>query len=145
MSDLKVNIDISSLTQYLENFAKEVSQDLKKSIGALANDTHNHIKEEAQNKLHSFRDKYLESLSPPEQMDEYLWVITLNEKATWIEEGRKEPFDMKPGLLKNGKTSKDGHRYRVVPMNQAKTPTQMSSGNKGYEQNMVNKEKRNFV
>jgi hypothetical protein len=141
MADLKVTLDISSLTQYLDNFAKEVVKDVKQSVKALAVDTHNHIKEEAQNKLHSFREKYLEALSQPEQIDGFIWVITLNEEAEWIEQGRKEPFDMKPGLLKDGKTSKDGTRYRVVPMNQAKTPTQMSPNSAGYEQNMVNKVK----
>ena len=81
-------------------------------------------------------------MSPPEQLDEYLWVITLNEKAEWIEEGRPEPYDMKPGLLKDGKTTKDGkNKYRVVPMNQGKTPSQMSPNTAGYEQNMVNKVK----
>lgn len=139
MGDIKVNLDISALTQYLNNFVKEISHDVKKSIGSLAKDTQTHIKEEAQNKLHSMRERYLESLSPAEQMDEYLWVITLNSKSSWIEEGRPEPYDMKPGLLKDGKTSKDGHKYRVVPMNQGKAPTEMSSGNQGYEQNMVNK------
>lgn len=141
MGDINVKIDISSLGQYLENFAKELAKDISKSIGALAKDTHSHIVEKAQSGLHSFREKYLESLSPPEQLDEYLWVITLNDKAAWIEEGRPEPYDMKPGLLKNGKTSKDGHKYRVVPMNQAKSPSQMSPNTAGYEQNMVNKVK----
>lgn len=141
MSDIKLNLDISSLTKYLENFSKDIVKDIKKSIAALANDTQTHIKEDAQNKLHSFREKYLENLSPAEQVDEFLWVITLNNKAEWIEEGRPEPFDMKPGLLKDGKTSKDGHKYRVVPMNQAKTPTQMSPNTAGYEQSMVGKVK----
>jgi hypothetical protein len=141
MSDIKVNIDIGPLTQFLDNFVKEISKDVKQSIKALAVDTHTHIKEEAQNKLHSFREQYLESLSPPEQVDDYLWVITLDEKAEWIETGRPDPWDMKPGLLKDGKTSKDGHKYRVVPMNQAKTSTQLSSGNREYEQNMINKVK----
>ena len=141
MSELKVSLDISSLTQYLENFTREVTKDIQKGIEGLAKSTHGHIKEEAQNKLHSFRQKYLESLSPPEQIDGFMWVITLNEKAEWIEEGRPEPFDMKPGLLKDGKTSKDGHRYRVVPMNQGKTSTEMSPNSSGYEQNMINKVK----
>jgi hypothetical protein len=141
MSDIKINLDISSLSQYLATFAKEISTDLKKSIKALANDTHNHIKEEAQNNLHSFREQYLENLSPPEQVDDYLWIITLNDKAEWIEEGRPEPYDMKPGLLKDGKMSQDGHKYRVVPMNQGKTPSQLSANNAGYEQNMINKVK----
>ncbi len=137
MSDIKVNIDISALTQYLENFSKEVTKDLQNSIKALAQDTHTHIKEEAQNGLHSFREKYLESLSPPEQIDEYLWVINLDGDAAWIEEGRDQPWDMKPGLLKDGKTAKDGHKYRVVPMNQAKMPSQISPNRMAYEKGMV--------
>ncbi len=141
MSELKVNIDISSLSQYLENFAKEVVKDVEKGIKALAIDAHTHIKEQAQNNLKSFRDQYLESLSPPEQIGDFVWVITLNSDAEWIEEGRTQPYDMKPGLLKEGKTSKDGHRYRVVPMNQAKTSSEMSSGNRGYEEGMVAKVK----
>lgn len=127
MSEFKVNLDISSLTQFLDNFAKEIVKDVKSSIKGLAVDSHNHIKEEAQNKLHSFREKYLENLSPPEQIDELLWVITLDSDAEWIEMGRPEPYDMKPGLLKDGKMSADGHRYRVVPMNQGKTPSQMTA------------------
>jgi hypothetical protein len=48
---------------------------------------------------------------------------------------------MKPGLLKGGKTSKDGHGYRIVPMNQAKSATEMSPNTAGYEQSMVDKVK----
>ena len=137
MGVLNIDLDISALSQYLENFAKEISSDVQKSVKALAVDTHNHIKEEAQNNLHSFRDKYLENLSPPEQIDDLIWVITLNEKAEWIETGRPEPFDMKPGLLKDGKMSKDGHRYRIVPMNQAKIPSEMTQAKGAYEKAMV--------
>jgi len=141
MSDIKVNLDISSLEKYLENFAKQISKDVQKGVEGISKATHAHIKEEAQNKLHSFREQYLENLSPPEQIGDFIWVITLNSKAEWIETGRPEPYDMKPGLLKEGKTAKDGTRYRVVPMNQAKTQTQMSPNTSGYETNMVNKVK----
>lgn len=149
MSDLKITLDISSLTQYLNDFTKEIVKDVQKSVQALANDTHTHIKEEAQNKLHSFREQYLKSLAPAEQIDNFLWVITLNSDATWIEEGIPQPYDMKDGLLKTerpgskGKVqfTKDGHRYRIVPMNQAKTPTEISPNTAGYETSMVNKVK----
>lgn len=139
MGDIKINIDTSALSQFLTNFAKEIHKDVQKSIEALAKDTHTHIKEKVQNDLHSFRAKYLESLSPPEQVDNFIWVITLNPDAAWIEEGRPEPYDMKPGLLKDGKTSKDGHKYRVVPMNQAKAPSEISPNTEGQEQMMINK------
>jgi hypothetical protein len=66
-----------------------------------------------------------------------MWVITLNSDAEWIEEGRPEPYDLKPGLLKDGKMSADGHKYRVVPMNQAKTPTQIGPKQAAYDKAMV--------
>jgi len=141
MADIKVNLDVSALVKYLDDFAKDVIKDVNKSVAGLAKSTHTHIKEKAQNELHSSRAQYLEALGEPEQIDDTLWVITLNEKAEWIEQGRTDPYDMKPGLLKDGKVSKDGHKYRVVPMNQAKTPTEMSPNTAGYEQNMVNRVK----
>ena len=83
----------------------------------------------------------MESLGPPQQIDDFMWEIVLDSKAEWIETGRPEPYDMKPGLLKDGKIAKDGTKYRVVPMNQAKSPSELSSGNASYEQNMINKVK----
>lgn len=139
MPEIKLDLNIDALTKYLENFTNDIVKDIQKSVKSLAIDTHTNIKEQAQNGLHSFRKKYLECLSQPEQIDDNVWMITLSEDAEWIESGRPEPWDMKPGLLKGGKTSKDGHKYRVVPMDQGKNPSDMSSGNKGYEQNMVNK------
>ena len=119
--------------------------DVKRSVASLSKDAHSHIVEKAQNKLHSFREEYLKSLSAPHQVDDMMWMITLDDKAEWIETGRDQPFDMKPGLLnsvgpgkKPAKETKDGHKYRIVPMNQGKSPSQFSSGNGGYEKNMVN-------
>ena len=131
----------------MEEFSKDITRDLKKGIQGLAIATHAHIKEDAQT-LHSFRKDYLEALGEPEQIDENLWVITLKESAVWIEDGISAPYDMKPGLLntqRDGKseikTSKDGKKYRIVPMNQGKTPSEMSPNTAGYEQGMVNKVK----
>lgn len=149
MSDIKVSLDLGGLTQYLDNFAKQVVKDVQKGLEGLAISTQAHIKKEAQKKLHSFRKKYLEALSPPKKIDSNTWMITLNSEATWIEEGIPEPYDMKIGLLnteRKGSTGKihttpDGKKYRVVPMNQAKTPSEISPNTAGYEQNMINRVK----
>lgn len=148
MSEIKIDLDITALSKQLEKFAQEVVKDIQKGVQALAIDAHSHIKEKAQTNLKSFREQYLENLSPPEQINDFLWVITLNQAAEWIEEGRSEAYDMKPGLLNTVrpgkqpvKTDSKGRKYRIVPMDQAKASTQMSSGNAGYEQNMVNKVK----
>jgi hypothetical protein len=50
-----------------------------------------------------------------------IWMVELDEKATWLEEGR-EPTFMGEWLLKPGssgvKTAKDGSSYRVIPFKQ---------------------------
>lgn len=137
MAEIKVNLDVSQLTQYLNNFAKEITKDVQKGIEGLSRATNTHITEKAQQSLHSFREEYVKALSI-KQLDTYLWEIVLSADAAWIEEGRKE-WDMKPGLLnttRNGKTGpkeikngpNKGKKYRIIPMNQNKLPTNMASG-----------------
>lgn len=146
MGNLKAKIDLAPLAKYLENFAKELVKDLNKGVEGLAKSTYANIKEQAQNNLHSFREKYLESLSPPEQIDSLLWVITLNSGAAWIEEGRSQ-WDMKgepgrwgllkkpTGIVKEGPNK--GKAYRIIPMDQAKKPTDMTVAKGEYEKSMV--------
>ena len=136
MADLKVTLDISSLTQYLDNFAKEVVKDVQKGIKGLSESTHTHILEEAKKKLPEWdRKKYEENLGQIEQINDFLWEITLDKNAANIEEGR-EAWDMKgpPGglLHTEGPKSKGkikevqngpnkGKKYRVIPFEQGKT------------------------
>ncbi len=131
MADIKVTLDTSALTQYLSEFAKEISGDLQKSVKVLAMATHVHILDEAKKKLNKYDlPIYEESLSEAVQLDTYLWEITLVDRGVDIENGR-EPRDMKPGLLKDGKTGtdKDGKtfKYRIIPMPQGKTASKDSS------------------
>lgn len=140
MPIITVDLAVKELASALEIFKQEVVAEIQKGIEGVAKATHAHIVEKVQNGLHSYREKYLADLSEPVQLDENLWEITLKESSNFIEEGR-EQFDMKPGLLKEGKTNAKGGKYRIVPMNQAKTPSQFSSGNAGYEASMVNKVK----
>lgn len=157
MSNFKVNIDISGLTQFLENFQKEVVRDLKKSIKGLAVDTQTHIVEQANNKLKSSRQTYLENLSQAEKVDDYLWEITLKADAQWIEDGLPKDFDMKKGLLntkrpgskgeiktvENPDSPNYGKKYRVVPFDQGKVSSQLSSNEDKlkYQQELIKKVK----
>ena len=52
------------------------------------------------------------------KVGEGMWVLELNEKARWVEEGRPEVF--MSWLLKNAKTAKDGSKFKVIPMPQDK-------------------------
>jgi len=130
MSEFKPYLDISGLTQFLENFTKEVTRDIQKGVEGLAEAAHGHILEEAKKKLNKYdRPIYEQNLSQAKQIDGFLWEITLIDEGANIENGREER-DMKPGLLntvKNGakpaKTTKDGRKYRIIPMPQGKEST----------------------
>ena len=133
---MQVKLDIAGLVDQLEQFKEELIKDINKGVRGLAQATFAHIKEDAQT-LNSSRQKYLEDLSEPEEIDDGVWVITLKESSLWIEDGSSQPYDMKPGLLKKGKDGKNG-KYRIVPMNQGKTSSEMSPRTAGYEQNVIN-------
>jgi hypothetical protein len=146
MSEIVLNLDMGPLIDRLDQMKDSIQKDVERGVGALAKSTHEHIKKQAQNKLHSFREGYLENLMDAEQLDKNLWVITLNKDAAWIELGIPQPYSMKPGLLDNKKAKgpiksqvgKDGKKYRIIPMNQGKVPSELSRNNSGYEQNMIN-------
>jgi hypothetical protein len=136
MGDFKVDIDISSLTQYLENFTKEVTKDIKNGVEGLTKSAHLHMLEETKKKLPDWdREKYEANLSHAVQITDYLWEITLSKDAANIEEGRKA-WDMKgpPGGLlhteREGSKGKikevqngpnKGKKYRVIPFQQGKS------------------------
>lgn len=98
----------------LDLFEKKLEIELLNSTRELANSTYEYIKRMAFKELKYTRDLYLKNLNIPQQISKGLYVITLNEKANFIENG--EGFDMKPGLLKNAKhSSKTGYDYKIIP------------------------------
>jgi dsDNA-binding SOS-regulon protein len=137
MADFKVTLDVSALTQFLDNFTKEVTKDIKNGIEGLAKSTQTHIVEEVQNKLNKHEaERYKKWLSQAEKLDDYLWVITLHGNAESLEKGEK--WDMKGkvgqwGLLKDSKTVKNGpnagKHYRVIPMQQGEVSDSASPNN----------------
>jgi hypothetical protein len=133
MNDFKVTLDVSSLTQFLDNFAKEVTNDIEKGVKGLANDTHNHIIEQVNQKLTNGhdREKYLKNLGQVVQIDKFMWMITLDENAWSIENGKKRDMKGEPGqwgLLKNpdgvveGEGPHKGAHYKIIPLDQGRAP-----------------------
>lgn len=112
--DLELELDITeleSLAGQIENFGEV----LKKTARDLAIQTHLHIIEEASNKLHTRRESYIENLHSPQMDNSGSWVIRLDSKAVWIEDGM-EPHSMVMSLLgDNPKIAKDGSLYRIIP------------------------------
>lgn len=122
---LKLNIDVSEIAKAFKEISLEVEQDLQKAVGNLAAMTHAKVAELASQELHSSLKTLQKSLGF-EEISPGVWVVSIDEKALWIEEGIEPNTDMKPGLLKNAKTSKDGHRYKVIPFDHGKAPSQMN-------------------
>lgn len=123
---LKIKIDASAIAAQFKEFASEVEQQIKKSVANLATITHAKVAELASGELRSTRKSFLDNLGF-EEISDGVWVVSVDEKALFIEEGLDQGFDMKPGLLRNGKISKKGYKYRVVPFEHSKAPSQLST------------------
>jgi hypothetical protein len=125
-----MNIDLSDLEDILK-VEEAANKEGKDALRALTAATHGKLIELANSKLHSRRQKYIESVSMFEE-GEGVFVVNLDASARWIEDGISD-LDMLEDLLKSKKVkrAKDGSSYLVVPFqhNKAKnqqTPAQQS-------------------
>lgn len=111
---LFVNLDLSPLLS-INNIADAAQKAAREACQALTVATHAHIVEAANDKLHTRRAKYIEALSY-HQVDDDTWVVNLDSKAVWIEDGMPE-HELIQDLLKSksAKTAKDGSRYLSIP------------------------------
>lgn len=112
---LLVNLDLSKLINVTEALETEAKKALQQAGNELSAATYAYIADKASEKLHSRRMLFLESLSH-HQVDENTWVVNLDAKAVWIDEGMA-PHSQLPALLNSpkAKVSADGSRYTVVP------------------------------
>lgn len=126
-----INLDLGILAELAKDFRPTIDRAMKDAARDLAMQTHAHILEEVQEKLHSTREKYVNALDI-QQVDNDTWVITLKKDAMWIEEGIPPNKDMLDGLLKSqkAKTAKDGSRYLVVPFEHKKGQTSQTPAQK---------------
>jgi hypothetical protein len=132
MSNVTVNLDLSGVEEVVREL-KEFQVEVQRKVGDLASQTHLHIKEQVQQKLNARRQMYDDALSRVEEVSPGVFVITLDRKAVWIEEGM-DPHSMVDDLLRNGaKIAKDGSRYKVIPFDQGKGGASQTVG-----QNLLN-------
>lgn len=123
---LKFSIDAAAIAASFKEFAMEVEQDLHKAVANLAAITHAKVVQEANEELHSSRQEFMDSLGF-EEVAPGVWVISVDESGLWVEEGIDANKDMKPDLLKNNpKISANGNRYKVIPFDYGKPPSQMT-------------------
>lgn len=130
MSNLKIKLDTTSLANTLKEYAAEVEQDINKGVARLAAQTKAHVLMDAGAELSSPTYKTFSSSVGIDDIAPGIWVVSIDEKGLWVEEGIEPNTDMKPGLLKNAtKTSKSGFKFRSIPF--AKDKSKASST--GYE------------
>lgn len=121
-----LNLDIAPLLNVAEKLTDAAKAAMRKHGELLVAQTRAHIVEQANIKLHTRRQLYVDNLTHL-QVDENTWVINLDAKARWIDDGMPE-HNMIDDLLKSSKakTAKDGSKYVVIPFQHKKGPTQMT-------------------
>lgn len=114
--EIEVVGDLTSLSEKIKN---DITQDINTSIKTMATSGFEKAQELADKKLsNNIAGIYKKNLTV-QQPSENVAIISLGDQAQWIEEGRKPGF--MEDLLKNSfKTSKDGTKYRVIPLNSKK-------------------------
>jgi hypothetical protein len=128
---LRFFFNTEAFVSEMGEFKNEVKAALDEAVKSLAAMTHAHVVETANKELSSTRKKFLDNLGF-EEISSGIWVVSVDEPALFIEDGRKAG-PMHEDLLKNGaKVSKDGHRYRAIPFEHSKPDSQMS----GFAQGM---------
>ena len=125
-----INLDTSDLTDLLA-LPDIAEAEMQAAAANLTAATKAKLVELANERLHSRRGMYLDSLSHF-QLDDTTWVVNLDKSARWIDDGMPE-HDMLDDLLKSkkAKRAKDGSTYLVVPFQHNKgrqnmTPAQQS-------------------
>lgn len=118
---IDIKLDISQVVNLPEQLQENAKAALNKAAQILAIQAHAHLIEQANDKLHSSRDTYINALTF-DQLDDTTWLIHLGKEAMWIEDGM-DSFDMKKGLLASpkAKTAIDGSKYMAVPFNHSKS------------------------
>lgn len=118
MTKLVFNIEISDITKEVENKLEQIKKDVYGSVRLLAKGAKEHADKLAKDNLPpKLGDIYSNSLYI-EQIADNITVVGIREEAFWIEYGRKEGFMEELLTRKSGsevKTSKEGHKYRVIP------------------------------
>lgn len=120
-SPLTFFVDVDAFTQLYSDFAVELEKDLQEAVKNLATTSHADILLGLENESSSIQAEYKKALSKPVEIEPGTWVITLDPKAFWIEEGINPNTDMKKWLLNEKSKQGQNGRYRIIPFKHSKT------------------------
>lgn len=125
------------LQSEVDAIKKEFNEDLKRVATSLGQGAFENAKKLAQQKLPSaLSNMYIENLKLDVQ--ENVFIIELDEKYDWIEKGRKKGFMEELLTGKSSKTSKDGTKYAVIPIENKSSNTNTSKSNQDLVKDLKN-------
>jgi len=124
---VRLDVDLSEFKDLGKKFEDAVKKSLAKAGDDLTAMVRGHIVEEANAKLKTRKEMYVQGLSHSKVGDN-TWVVSLDGSVRWIEDGR-EAGSMLPALLASpkAKTARDGSRYVVVPFQHNKGPSKTTT------------------
>jgi len=124
---MKLTFDIKTsdiLKEVKEKVKKQFESDMKLIAKSLGDGAVKHAQKLADQLPNSLGNKYKENIYIEQQSENFI-TVGIREEALWIEEGRKGGFMSE--LLKNGKTAKDGSKYRIIPIEKKNTAKKTST------------------
>jgi hypothetical protein len=120
----EIKLDLSQLIGLNANVKEKATTLVQEAARRLAAQTHAHIVEKVQEKLHSTRNLYKQNLKF-KPINENVNLIVLEPGAMFLEEGMAA-HEMIDDLLKGPSdkihTAKDGSKWRVIPFKQNNAP-----------------------
>lgn len=132
MTDLTLDLNIDEIIGAHQDMIQRSQELIEKAVQALSAQTHAHVVQEAQQKLHSRREIFMDNLRL-EQIDKNTWAVVVGERAVWIEDGMPAHNQLQALLASpKAKTSAKGNKYLVIPFKHSKggpsstTPFQQS-------------------
>jgi len=117
-----INVDLSQIEGLMDEVEDGLKKESQKAAQDLAEMIRERAKELAGQKLHTRREAYVKGLKKVEKVGEDTYVVALDAKVRWIDDGQSS-FDMITGLLntkKQNHTDKHGNRYVIVPFEHGK-------------------------
>lgn len=128
---LKFEINTEEIISQFKEAKEEIKKNLEDSLRNLVTLTRARIVESTETLSSATNRIYMEALGDEEEVAPNVWVIALDEKALWIEDGIEPNHDMKPDLLK-------GKNYRAIPFRYDKP----ESRNTPYTQGLISEIKQ---
>jgi len=127
MAKFNIEIDVNKISEFLNKTVDSIKKEVTKAVSGLAAATHAKTLELADDRLKTLKSQYKDGVKF-DQLENNVWMVSLDESIMWIEEGTqaRSGYDSLSKSTK-AKTSKEGHRYLVIPFKHDKKPSEQSS------------------